>query len=682
MNARIRRLESGTVRGRDRDEGSALIMVLVLMIVASLIVLPLMSYSTAVLQSNSVLSDKSKRIEAVKAGLRVALADPVRLYDACGDGGPDTPVALAGTSASSIDVSTRCYFIDHQTAQAADQLRFGLVATRSGVTPPLELSGQSYLPADVTATQEWWTQTTKVSETDKIWLPDLPTHGLNRRSSDGTSMPAGYPTCKVLFPGTYPDPLILDGPTYFASGVYYFEDEVRVVGGASVVVGLGAVAGCTTDQEAIFYAQSPPGTHNMNGLGATWIFGDEGRMIVDNSNGNPISLRFNTRYVADGDVGAAPSADVSIMSVNGELDIDGATGIDLDAPGVIEVPASFVAGATPALATTQDYLPSVLTPKPTVPDTPTAVAAQRFVAAAVVSWTAPFDGGSPITGYVVTASTGSTCTTSGATSCALTGLAATSTTFTVVARNSVGDSVPSSPSAAVTPGGSTSLAKPSQPARPTAVPYAQTARVSWTAPSNGGAPITSYTVTAVPGGKSCQLATDTSAPPALECDIGGLDPLTAYTFTVTATNAVGASSASQPSLLPIVPGLGLSDPPPIVPPIVSTYEPTAIVEFSLPTAAETVVSIPGYIAVPQGRFVVDNPNGLDVTVAGGVLAAQFGIADGRAGGPASVPIGFLESVVQRKFRIVSTTSAGPETSTAVVQVNQNGAYAVNSWEVQ
>ena len=41
------------------------------------------------------------------------------------------------------------------------------------------------------------------------------------------------------------------------------------------------------------------------------------------------------------------------------------------------------------LATTQDYLPSVFTPKPVKPDAPTAVAAQRFVGAAVVNWTAP-----------------------------------------------------------------------------------------------------------------------------------------------------------------------------------------------------------------------------------------------------------------------------------------------------
>ena len=56
--------------------------------------------------------------------------------------------------------------------------------------------------------------------------------------------------------------------------------------------------------------------------------------------------------------------------------------------------------------------------------------------------------------------------------------------------------------------------------------------------------------------------------------------------------------------------------------------------------------------------------------------------DGPPAGPGTVDIGFLETVVQRKFRIVSTTDAGHETSTAVVQVNQNGAFAINSWEVQ
>jgi hypothetical protein len=666
----------------DRDRGTALIMVLVLMIITSLFVLPLAQYSMSVLRANSVLTNKTKRIEAVKAGLRVSLADPVHLYEACGAAGPSVPVVLAPTTANDMGVTTKCYFIDHQTAQASDQLRFGLTATRAGATPPVELRGKSHPQPAPGATRAWWADTTKQSSTDKIWLPDLPSHGLNRRSSTGTAMPSGFPTCKVYFPGTYLDPLVLDGPTYFTSGIYYFQNEVRIVGGADVVVGLGATEGCTNDQEAIFYAVNPPGTHNMNGLGATWVFGGRGRLITTNGNGSPISLTFNARYVAEGDVGAAPSADVSIMSVNGQLAADGVTGTDLVAPGIIEVPVSMVAGTTPRVATAEDYLPSVFTPKPVVPDAPATPTAQRFVGAAVVSWTAPFNGGSPLTGYVVTASSGATCTTSGATSCAFVGLPSSPVTFTVVARNAIGNSVSSSISAAVTPGGSATLVSPSQPARPTAVPYRRAARVSWTAPGNGGAPITAYTVTAAPGGATCNLDVSTATVPPLQCDIAGLDPLTAYTFTVVATNAVGPSTTSPASSVAVLPALGLGDPPAIPAPVTSPFDPTAIVEFDLPTTANVTVTIPGYVAVPQGRFLVNNPRGLAVTVAGGVLAAQFSVADARATGPQTVDIGFLESVVQRKFRIVSTATGGRETSTAVVQVNQNGAYAINSWEVQ
>ena len=65
--------------------------------------------------------------------------------------------------------------------------------------------------------------------------------------------------------------------------------------------------------------------------------------------------------------------------------------------------------------------------------------------------------------------------------------------------------------------------------------------VSWTAPtSNGGAPITGYTVTAAPGGATCTTATTS-------CAVTGLSNGTAYTFTVVATNLGGDSSPSTPS---------------------------------------------------------------------------------------------------------------------------------------
>jgi len=89
---------------------------------------------------------------------------------------------------------------------------------------------------------------------------------------------------------------------------------------------------------------------------------------------------------------------------------------------------------------------------------------------------------------------------------------------------------------------------PTVPGAPTAVTAATAGataiNVSWTAPaSNGGSPITLYTVISTPGNLTC-----TSTPPATTCQVAGITGgSTSYTFTVTATNAVGNSVASAPS---------------------------------------------------------------------------------------------------------------------------------------
>ena len=665
----------------DKDQGSVLVLVLVMMLVGAMIVLPMMSYSIAVLRSNEVLSNKSQDLEGVKSGLRIALADPTSLYKTCGDGGgPNIAKALAPVNVNGDVVSTTCNFIDFQSAQSADELRLGLSATEVGSSIPTGLSGDRYVPVDPSSTTEWTTAVSALSETGKIWYPNLPEHGLDFRPTDGTQLKAGWPACTVYFPGTYKTAVTLTGPTFFTSGIYYFETDVVVKGGATVVVGDGAAQGCTSSQEALFYAENVPSTHNISGLGGTWVLGKQGRIVVSNANDQPISLIFNQRYVPVAAVGSDPSADVSIMSVNGDLAADGTTGIDLDVTGVIFVPVSQVRADVPDLATAHGYVPSEYTPKPSEPDLPTAVNAQRFTGGAVVSWTAPFNGGAEIIDYTVSASTGETCQTTGATVCAFTGLSTSTTVnFTVVATNSAGSSLPSTASNSIKPNSGAALVAPAKPDAPTVTPYDGVVRVEWTAPTTSPAPIRSYIVTASDS-STCTVTTTASTTPPLQCEITGLTNATPYTFTVTATNAVGDSPVSNDSAAAI-PLAVLGDPPLVTPTASDLFAPTAVIDVDLPSTASVVVDIPGYVTIPQGRLHVDNPNGHAVDIKGGVLAAQFDVTDARDTGPDTVKIGFVSAVVQRKFRITSTL-AGIATSVAIVQVNQNGAYAINSWIVQ
>ena len=91
---------------------------------------------------------------------------------------------------------------------------------------------------------------------------------------------------------------------------------------------------------------------------------------------------------------------------------------------------------------------------------------------------------------------------------------------------------------------------PGAPTAVTAQPLEGSARVSFTAPSsNGGAAITSYTVTSSPGGIT---ATGSASP----ITVTGLTNGTAYTFTVTATNSAGTGAASSASSS-VTPAVGI-----------------------------------------------------------------------------------------------------------------------------
>ena len=136
-----------------------------------------------------------------------------------------------------------------------------------------------------------------------------------------------------------------------------------------------------------------------------------------------------------------------------------------------------------------DFNPIVQSASATIPRSPGApagVTATPGDQQVTLSWNAPdSDGGSAITSYTVTGTPAATCTTTGATSCVITGLInGTQYTFNVVATNAVGDG-PASASVTATP------ATPVTPPTPTD----EAARVG--TPSDGQLPRTGSTAGAL-----------------------------------------------------------------------------------------------------------------------------------------------------------------------------------------
>jgi hypothetical protein len=319
-----------------RDEGSVLPLVLVLIVIGSLVVLPVLDYTITVFKANRVVSDRTGQSEAAKAGLRVALSDPKNVFLTCDGGGNLTP--SPNPAINGISVQTTCTEMDE--VGPLDALGFavptGVAAMQLGATIPVDLSGVAASSPAVPpypATPDWWASPAYVAPTEtvpnpaqysptaedgKIWMPDLPRFPSTVRSSTPFNMPGAY-GCTVFFPGRYANPVTLTGRVYFTSGVYYFENSVTMAANADVVVGYGLedfapASDCADDLQVAANVLSPPTTFDINGGGATFVFGANGRFVVDNAAMTTNArIRFNQRY-ADADRGGR----ISIMTVNGD----------------------------------------------------------------------------------------------------------------------------------------------------------------------------------------------------------------------------------------------------------------------------------------------------------------------------------------------------------------------------
>jgi len=192
------------------------------------------------------------------------------------------------------------------------------------------------------------------------------------------------------------------------------------------------------------------------------------------------------------------------------------------------------------------------------PNPPSNVVATVNATTVTVSWRAVTSSFAPVTDYIVEVSTNMSGVWSvhpDAVSTATTAQLRDRTPYVPVsirirAVNSFGTG-PASGVVTVVP--RSAPVAPGAPRNVSGTPGDGSVTVSWIAPeSNGGASITAYTVTASPGGSSCESVTTM-------CVVTGLTNGVPHTFTVTATNSAGTGPASAASD-PVTPASGSTVP--------------------------------------------------------------------------------------------------------------------------
>jgi RTX calcium-binding nonapeptide repeat (4 copies)/Domain of unknown function DUF11/Fibronectin type III domain/FG-GAP repeat len=214
------------------------------------------------------------------------------------------------------------------------------------------------------------------------------------------------------------------------------------------------------------------------------------------------------------------------------------------------------------------------------------------------------------------------------------------------------------------------------PGAPTDVAAAATdgqATVNFTSPSlDGGAPVTSYTVTASPGGQS-------ATGPAGPITVPGLTDGTSYTFTVTATNSAGTGPASAASS-------------PVTPAAAASGGGGGSGGGAIPDLAVTASGPPTVAAGGQATFAlaVSDLNGagassihlLATLPPGAVVAgASSDRGPGCSRGAATLDcnLDFLSGALVAHVTIVLTlSSAGEQTLTATVSDAQGDKNTVNN----
>ena len=224
----------------------------------------------------------------------------------------------------------------------------------------------------------------------------------------------------------------------------------------------------------------------------------------------------------------------SSQTVNATTTSATVTGLTNGTAYTVQVQAQNAIGTGPA-GVSNSVTPAA---PPGAPATASASASNNQV---TVTWTVPTsDGGSAVTGYTITPSSGANPVSVGAStlSTVFTNLPLGNYTFQVAASNVAGLGV-----AITTNSVTVTLSPPSAPASVTATSStANQALVTWTAASANGGSLTRYLVTAISSGSVVQATfTDGNT---TSTTITGLGGGSAYTFAVMAQNSAGYGPAT------------------------------------------------------------------------------------------------------------------------------------------
>ncbi len=458
-----------------------------------------------------------------------------------------------------------------------------------------------------------------------LYVGFLDSGDILRFNSPGTASETGFSTCAqfVQKVATTPDGTLSNGLAWIGHDLWGGDGTSPfVIPNADTTCLVPPRADCTTANGTVISTLAAVGATgplvgdqfypNTNGNNLYFAVGPQ-IAWVGNVAGGPAGQTLTVTYITD------PAPDPPLAAITG-LAVDGTDPANLviysaEDPGVAVVP--------PILAEARWWQTTQTSAAPAASGTPLDVVAVAGNTQATVSWS-PAQIAQPVTSYTVRNSFISV----GApladivvnpapgsiyppTSLVIPGLTnGVSYAFEVSATNANGTSAFSAQSNTITPPG---IGVPSAPTGATAIAGDTQAFVTWTvSSSNGGSPITSYTVNVLDNGIGTAIFV-TVPPPAFGSNtdsalVGGLTNGHIYTFTVQATNIVGFGAASNLSnaVIPSAANLptvsiamsGLSSVP--VAPTQLTYNITVTNTSPFPasniTVVDTVSTVPAGIA--------------------------------------------------------------------------------------